>query len=340
MVTDRTLARARGGSEGAFRELTDPYRRELQLHCYRMLGSVQDSEDLLQETLLAAWRGLERFEGRSSVRAWLYRIATNRCLNALRDSGRRTRELAPAPSSAGRELPEPTRQEDPIWLEPYPDVLLEGVADRSAEPQARYETTEAVALAFVTALQHLPPRQRAVLVLRDVLGLRAAEVADTLDASHASVNSALLRARATLEARLGAGQRDRAPLPRSPHERELVGRFAHAFENGDIDGVVELLTADAWLTMPPEPYEYQGRDAIDAFLRNRARLHTHTFRLVPTRANSQPAFGCYINDRQAPIAHAHGLIVLTLEGDRISAITRFLDNSVLPHFGLPRTLRG
>jgi RNA polymerase sigma-70 factor (TIGR02960 family) len=339
-VTEQALARARAGSEEAFRELTDAYRRELQLHCYRILGSVQDAEDLLQETLLAAWRGLEQFEGRSSVRAWLYRIATNRCLNALRDSGRRGREAALEPSRPRLEFPEATRRAEPVWLEPYPDILLGGVADRAAEPHARYETREAVGLAFVTALQHLPPRQRAVLVLRDVLGLRAAEVAEILDSSQASVNSALLRARATLETRLGPGQRDRAPLPSSRHERELVGRFANAFEEGDIERVVELLTDDAWLTMPPEPFEYQGRAAIAAFLHDRASLHTRHYRLIPTRANGQPAFGCYVQDPQAPIARAHGLIVLTLEGNHVSTMTRFLDNGVLPHFGLPRTLRG
>ncbi len=337
-MTEQTLARARAGSEDAFRELTDAYRRELQLHCYRILGSVQDAEDLLQETLLAAWRGLEQFEGRSSVRAWLYRIATNRCLNALRDSGRRTRAAAPATSAARPEFAEATRRSEAIWLEPYPDSLLEGVADRAAEPHARYETREAVGLAFVTALQHLPPRQRAVLVLRDVLGLRAAEVAEILDSSQASVNSALLRARATLETRLEPGRRDHAPLPSSRHERELVGRFASAFENGDIEGVVELLTDDAWLTMPPEPFEYQGRAAIAAFLDDRASLRTRNYRLVATRANGQPAFGCYVKDPQAPIARARGLLVLTLDGNRVSMMTRFLDNGVLPHFGLPRTL--
>jgi RNA polymerase sigma-70 factor (ECF subfamily) len=193
-VTDRTLTRARPGDEEAFRELTDPYRSELQLHCYRILGSVQDAEDLLQETLLAAWRGLERFDARGSLRAWLYRIATNRCLNALRDSARRPRELEPMV-----EPPAPTRRTEPIWLQPYPDVLLDGHPDTSASPEARYETREAVALAFVTALQHLPPRQRAVLVLRDVLGFRTAEVADMLQTSEGAVKGALQRVRATLE---------------------------------------------------------------------------------------------------------------------------------------------
>jgi RNA polymerase sigma-70 factor (ECF subfamily) len=206
---ERILARARAGDEQAFRELTDPYRRELQLHCYRIVGSVQDAEDLLQETLLAAWRGLEGFQERASVRAWLYRIATNRCLNALRDSGRRPQEVPPMVKP-----PEPTRRTEPVWLEPYPDGLLEGVADDSLGPAARYEAREATALAFVSALQHLPPRQRVVLVLRDVLGFRTAEAAEMLDTSDASVKGALQRARATLEARLPGGDGERRRIPR------------------------------------------------------------------------------------------------------------------------------
>jgi RNA polymerase sigma-70 factor (ECF subfamily) len=229
---------------------------------------------------------------------------------------------------------------EPLWLEPYPDVLIEGVADDAPGPEARYETKEAVALAFVSGLQHLPPRQRAVLVLRDVLGFRAAEVADMLDVSEASVNSALQRARATHDARLPA-KRDRAPLPRSASERELLASFAEAFEDGDIRRVVQLLTDDALLTMPPQPLEYQGHDAIAAFLDDRYATHRgRRVRLVPTRANSQPAFGQYIDDAQAPIGRYYGIIVLTLEGDRISAITRFGDSGFLPAFGLPRVLRG
>jgi RNA polymerase sigma-70 factor (TIGR02960 family) len=334
VLTERLLARALAGDEQAFRELTDPYRRELQLHCYRIVGSVQDAEDLLQETLLAAWRGLERFEGRTSVRAWLYRIATNRCLNALRDRGRRPREV---PLMV--DPPEPTRRTEPIWLEPYPDVLLEGVPDGSPGPEARYETKEAIALAFVAALQHLPPRQRAVLVLRDVLGFRTAETADMLDSSEASVKGALQRARATLEARLSARDRERAPLPHSPRERELVGRFADAVEGGDIERIVSLLTDDAWLTMPPYPFEYQGHPAIAAFLRDRAGIRGAPLRLVPTRANGQPAFGCYLPDEHTAIARPYGLMVLTLEGDRLSAITWFGDSSIFRYFGLPRALR-
>jgi RNA polymerase sigma-70 factor (TIGR02960 family) len=338
-VIGRTLTRARAGDEDAFRELTEPYRRELQLHCYRILGSAQDAEDLLQETLLAAWRGLDAFGERASMRAWLYRIATNRCLNALRDSGRRPRNVPPPPETPP-ELPEPTRRAEPIWLEPYPDALLEGSSDSSEDPVSRYETREAIALAFVAALQHLPPRQRAVLVLRDVLGFRAAEAADMLETSEASVNSALQRARAALDDRLPPGGRDRAPALHSPRERELVGRFADAFEGGDIDGVVALLTSDAWLTMPPEPLEYQGRHAIGRFLATvPAGGELERFRLVATRANTQPAFACYLKDRRAPIARAYGLMVLTLEGDHVSAITGFPDTSTFPSFGLPRTLR-
>jgi RNA polymerase sigma-70 factor (TIGR02960 family) len=332
-VTERTSSGAGAGDE--FRELIDPYRAELQLHCYRILGSVQDAEDLVQETLLAAWQGLERFEGRSSLRAWLYRIATNRCLNALRDKSRRPRTVAPM-----AEPPEPTRRTEPIWLDPYPDTLLDTIADTSVGPEARYELKEAVGLAFVTALQHLPPRQRVVLVLRDVLGFRAAEVADMLETSEVAVKGALQRARGTLEARLPAGDREYAPLPRSPRERELVGRFADAVESGDTDNVVSLLTDDAWLTMPPQPFEYQGHAAIAGFLHDRAALRGRSLRLVPTRANGQPAFGCYLPDAAEPIARPYGLMVLTLEGDQISAIAWFGDSSVFPHFGLPQTLRG
>src|SRR5262245_55015217 len=264
VVTESTLSLARTGDDEAFRALTDPYRRELHVHCYRILGSVQDAEDMVQETLLAAWRGLEQYEERDSLRAWLYRIATNRCLNALRDSRRRPRKAPGLPF----EVPEPTRRGEPLWLEPYPDALLEGLAETAPGPEARYETKEAVTLAFVAALQHLPPRQRAVLILRDVLGFQAAEVAEMLESTAVSVNSALQRARAALETRLPA-DRERPPLPRSPRERELAGRFADAVESGDVDGMVAVLTDDALLTMPPLPLIYQGREAIAAFLGHR-----------------------------------------------------------------------
>jgi RNA polymerase sigma-70 factor (TIGR02960 family) len=331
---EATLGRARAGDEEAFRELTQPHRRELQVHCYRILGSMQDAEDLVQETLLAAWRGLEAFEGRSSVTTWLYRIATNRCLNALRARSRRPKEV-----QAMADALEPTRRVDPIWLEPYPDVLLEGIPDRSPGPAARYEARESIELAFIAALQGLPPRQRAVLVLRDVLGFRTAEVAEMLDTSEVSVKGALQRARAALRKRLPGADRERAPRADSAGERRLVGRFADAVESGDVDGMVALLTDDAWLTMPPLPLEYQGHDAIGAFLRHREVLRGRPLRVVPTRANTQPAFGCYLPDTQTAIAHAHALFVLTLEGGQVSAITWFGDKSVFPHFGLPPTLR-
>jgi RNA polymerase sigma-70 factor (TIGR02960 family) len=330
---EAVLARARAGDEEAFRELTEPRRRELQLHCYRILGSVHDAEDLVQETLLAAWRGLEAFEGRASVRSWLYRIATNRCLNALRARSRRPREVP----AMGDSL-QPTRRTEPVWLEPYPDVLLEDIPDRSAGPAARYEAREAVELSFIVALQHLPPRQRAALVLCDVLGFRTAEAADMLDTGEAPVKGALQRARAALEARLPAAYRERAPRPNSARERRLVGRFADAVQSGDVDDLLALLTDDALLTMPPQPLEYQGHDAIAAFLRHRAELRGAPLRVVPTRANTQPAFGCYLPDAQAAIARPYGLIVLTLEGDAIAAITWFADTGVFRHFGLPRTL--
>jgi RNA polymerase sigma-70 factor, ECF subfamily len=333
-VTEQTLARARGGDEAAFRELTDPYRRELQLHIYRIVGSAQDAEDLLQETLLAAWRGLDQFQGRASVRTWLYRIAANRSLDALRASRRR-----PEGPPRMTEMPEPTRRGDPVWLEPFPDVLLEGVADDAPGPEARYQTKEATELAFIVGLQHLAPQQRAVLVLRDVLGFRAAEVADMLDSTEASVNSLLRRARGAFESRLPATGRERAPLPNSKRERDVVGRFAQAIETGDIDGLVALLTDEAWLTMPPAPYEYQGPSAIAAFIRNREAHYGARLRLVPTRANTQPAFGSYLPCPQTDIARPQGLLVLTLLGDQVSAITWFGDCSVFPYFGLPRKLR-
>jgi RNA polymerase sigma-70 factor (ECF subfamily) len=336
---EELLQRARSGDESAFAELAGGFRAELQLHCYRIVGSVQDAEDLVQETLLAAWRGLERFEGRASLRSWLYRIATNRCLNALRDRGRRVPDVS-APPEDGPPPPQPTRLGEPVWLEPYPDVLLEGVLDRSQQPEARYEAREAIGLAFVVGLQRLPPRQRAVLVLRDVLAFRAAEVAEMLKVTEVSVNRTLQRARQALERAVPPGERDVAPLPGSRDERELVGRFTAAFEAGDVPGVVALLTDDAMLTMPPEPLEYQEPLAIRQFLSTvPAGGALERFRLVPTRANGQPAFGCYLRDPHAPIARAYGLMVLTLSGSRVAAITGFPDTSVFRSFGLPRTLR-
>jgi RNA polymerase sigma-70 factor (TIGR02960 family) len=335
-VSEQLLIRAVEGEEDAFRELTDRYRRELQFHCYRILGSVQDAEDALQETMVSAWRGIARFEQRSSLRAWLYRIATNRCLDTLRDAERRP-PPAPEPPFAP---PAPTRMAEATWLEPYPDALLEGVIDTAPGPEARYETRETIELAFIAALQALPPRQRAALLLRDALGFHASEVADMLGGSEDSVKSALKRARSTIEQQQAAQGRQRAPLPESDGERKLVRRFADAWVADDIDTVVALLTDDALVRMPPSPLEYQGRAAIAAFLIATANWRgERRYKLIPTRANTQPAFGCYRDDEHTLIAHAVGLLVLTLEGERISAITNFIDSSVLPRFGLPRTLR-
>jgi RNA polymerase sigma-70 factor (TIGR02960 family) len=237
------------------------------------------------------------------------------------------------------QMPEPTRWNEPLWLEPYPDVLLDGIPDEAPGPEARYETKEAIALAFIVGLQHLPPQQRAVLVLRDVLGYHATEVAEMLELSDASVNSLLRRARSAFDSRLPATGRERAPIPDSKLEREIVARFAESVENGDIDRMVTLLTDDAWLTMPPLPHAYQGHDAIGAFLRGREERRGTPLRVVPTRANTQPAFGAYLPVPETGVARAVGLFVLTIEGDQISAITWFADTSILPQFGLPRTLR-
>ena len=328
-VTGDLMSRARAGDGNAFRELTEPHRRELQVHCYRMLGSLQDAEDALQDTLLAAWQGLEGFEGRASIRTWLYRIATNQCLNARRSASRRQAKEWSIPEY---EPPSPTRLGEVVWLEPFPDSLLELPLD----PQARYEQTESISLAFVTALQVLPPRQLAVLILRDVLGFHANEVADMLDSTVESVNSALKRARASLQRRRPtAVDSEPAPARDSPAEDAIVTRFVDAYESTDLDALVALLTDDVFMSMPPMPLEYEGRDAVARFC---ASLFGsgRRFTLVRTRANGQPAFGAYLSTPTG-IRHGTGLIVLTLAGDRIRAMTHF-ENSVLPWFGLPRSL--
>jgi RNA polymerase sigma-70 factor (TIGR02960 family) len=327
------ISRARAGDGEAFRELTEPHRRELQVHCYRMLGSLQDAEDALQDTLLAAWQGLGGFEGRASLRTWLYRIATNRCLNARRSAGRRPPKEW---DIAGVELPEPTRLREVVWLQPYPDALLEGAIDLPPGPEARYEQTESISLAFVTALQVLPPRQLAVLILRDVLGFHASEVAGMLDSTVDSVNSALKRARATLQRqRPPTAGIEPPPASGSSAEDAIVAKFVRAWESADMGALVTLLTDDVFVAMPPMPFEYQGRDAVTRFCASLFGAGRR-FDLVPARANGQPAFGAYL---RAPtgIRHGTGLYVLTLTGDRICAMTRF-DNSVLPWFGLPRSL--
>lgn len=328
------MALAKAGDKAAFGDLVAPVLGELKVHCYRILGTLQDAEDALQETLLAAWKGLPRFEGgRSSLRGWLYTIATNRCLNARRSRGRRPDMGL---TNSHLDLPEPTRSGEIVWVEPIPDAFLEGIADSTPGPEARYESREAISLAFITALQLLPPRQRSVLILRDVLGFRAAEVAHFLDSTEESVTSALKRARATLS-RLRLPEAARFPAAGSPAERDLVERFTRAFEENDVSGIVALLTEDVRLTMPPLPLEYEGRERAARFLTAVISWGGPECRLVHTRANRQPAFGLYVRDPRARVLHAVGLLVLTLDSGNISALTRF-DNSVLPYFGLRRTL--
>ncbi len=332
MVAADLISRARAGDSDAFRELTEPHRRELQVHCYRMLGSFQDAEDTVQDPLLAAWQGLGGFEGRASLRTWLYRIATNQCLNTRRSASRRPAREWNIP---GVDQPEPTRLGEVVWLEPYPDVLLEGAIEVPPGPEARFEHTEAISLAFVTALQVLPPRQVAVLVLRDVLGYHASEVAGMLDSTAESVNSALKRARASLQRQPAPAA---GPPPAgSPSEEAIVAKFVSAYESADLGALVALLTDDVFISMPPMPFEYAGRDIVARFcgaLFGAGRKVD----LVPTRANGQPAFGVYLRAATG-IRHGTGLFVLTLTADRICAMTRF-DNSVLPWFGLPRSLPG
>jgi RNA polymerase sigma-70 factor (ECF subfamily) len=333
LMPTELIARAKAGDDEAFRALTDPHRRELQVHCYRMLGSLQDAEDALQDTLLSAWQGLAGFEGRASMRSWLYRIATNRCLDAMRSARRRP---AKAWDVAGIDPPVPTRLGEVAWLEPYPDALFDDALDVPVGPEARYEQRESISLAFVTALQLLPPRQLAVVVLRDVLGFHADEVAEMLDTTVDSVTSALKRGRASLHARRASGgERDPAPVTGSPEEQALVAEFVRVYESADLDALVAMLTDDVFMSMPPIALEYEGRDPVGRFL---AAIMPpgRRFDLVPTRANGQPAFGTYLR-RPDGASVCTGLFVIALRGERISALTRF-ERSVLPWFGLPSSL--
>ncbi|MFF0457315.1 RNA polymerase subunit sigma-70 [Nocardia africana] len=318
-MTDSSTTR--GVDERTFRELTEPYRAELRTHCYRMLGSMYDAEDALQETLLAAWRGMAEFQQRSSVRTWLYRIATNRCLNFRRTALRRP--VTPLPFDA----PEPTRRGEVSWLQPCPDALL--------DPQQVLSARASLELAFIALLQQLPPRQAAVLVLCDVLEFSSAEVAGMLGLTPIAVKAVLQRARERLSRSVGEQS---GPVPESPAERRLGERFARAFEAADVGAVVALLTDEAWLTMPPWPHEYHGRAAIGEFLRGIPAFRDRAeIRLQSVRANAQPAFGCY-SRRADGSFRATGLLVTTYGPDGISALTHFPPAENFPRFGLPLAL--
>jgi len=327
VAPDDLIAKAQAGDESAFRTLTEPHRRELRVHCYRLLGSFQDAEDALQDSLLAAWQGLAQFEARASLRTWLYRIATNHCLNLRRSTARRSPKEWDIP---GVEPPKPTGVAEVVWLEPFPDALLAQGATAFIDPEASFERTESISLAFVTALQLLPPRQVAVLVLRDVLGFQAQEVADMLDITVESVTSVLKRARAGLQGRMP--ERQKAPDAGSAAEVALVAKFVSAYEAADLEAVVALLTDDVFIRMPPMPFEYTGRALVGDFC---ARIFGagRRFDLVLTRANGQPAVGTYLRGAHGT-SFGIGMFVLTLEGDGIAAMTRF-EASVLPAFGLP-----
>jgi RNA polymerase sigma-70 factor (TIGR02960 family) len=326
------ISRAQAGDEEAFRALTEPHRRELLVHCYRMLGSIQDAEDALQDTLAGAWQGLGSFGGRASMRTWLYRIATNRCLNALRTAKRRPAKAWDVP---GLDAPDPTRLGEVPWLEPFPETLLEGAYDLPLGPEARFEQTESISLAFVTALQLLPPLQLAVLVLRDVLGFPASDVAGMVDRSVESVTSALKRARSTLEkSRPALAERARPLASGDAAERDLIARFVTAYEAADVAGVVALLTDDVFMSMPPIPLEYVGLDPVGGFLE--LLFGARQFSLIPSRANGQPAFGAYVADPDGA-RRASGLITVTVTDSGISEMRRF-ENSLFDRFGLPLVL--
>jgi len=332
------LEAARGGDEDAFRRLVEPHRRELNAHCYRMLGSVHDAEDALQETLLRAWRGLGGFEGRSSLRAWLYRIATNTCLNLIESRPKRVLPVDYGPAGDPHEQTAAPLVES-AWVEPFPDELL-GSEDASVSPEARYEVRESVELAFVAALQHLPARQRAVLILRDVLGFSAGEVAEALETTPEAVYSALQRAHKAVEERLPE-QSQQNTLRELGDEgiRDVVDRYVDAWERNDVEAVAAMLTDDAVLEMPAIPTWFRGRDSIAAYLSRRPLAPGENWRLVPTRANGQLAFGYYMFDDERGAYVAHHVVVLTLEGSQIREISAFHLPHVMPYFGLPDQIR-
>jgi RNA polymerase sigma-70 factor, ECF subfamily len=337
-MTERTLlAAARGGDEAAFRRLIEPHRGAIHALCYRMLGSPHDADDALQDSLVRAWRALPRFAGRSEVRTWLYRIATNVCLDAI---ARRPRRLLPidhgSPASTGAE--EPSEALDPaLWVEPYPDELM-APEEEAAGPEARYAQRETLELAVVAALQHLPPRQRCVLVLRDVLSFSAKEVAEMLGTSPVSVNSALQRAREAIEGRLPrASQQENLRRLGDARLRELVADIIEAFEHGDVEAILAMLAEDATFSMPPYAAWYQGRERVAAsWLMPSDR--PADLRFLPTRANGQLALGVYKRDEESNRYRPIALEVLSLRGELIAEVTSFRDPELVRLFGLPHEL--
>jgi RNA polymerase sigma-70 factor (ECF subfamily) len=327
------LEAARGRDDGVFERLIEPHRAGLQAHCYRMLGSVPDAEDALQEALLRAWRGLPRFEGRSSLRSWLYSIAMNVCLRMIERRPKRVLPVDYGPPGDPHDAPEGPLVER-LWLDPYPD---EAVADGLASPEARYEQRESVELAFVAALQHLPARQRAVLLLRDVLGFAPGEIAAVLDASPASIYSALQRAHRAVEERLPArSQQATLRAIGDQRLRDLVERYVNAWEEGDVAAIVALLTEDTSFSMPPRPSWYRGRAAVGAFLAAYPLARPRRWRVLPARANGQIAFGVYLSDTGGTRYVAHAIELLALDGGaRIADVTAFHQPEAFARFGLP-----
>jgi len=339
------LDAARDGDEDAFRRLVAPFERQLHAHCYRMLGSVQDAEDALQDALLRAWRGLRRFEGRSSLRSWLYTIATNACLTAVARRSKRVLPVDYGPAADPHEGPGRPLVES-VWVEPYPDERLE---DGRAAPAARYEQRESVELAFVAALQHLAPRQRAVLILREVLGFSAREVAETLETTVASVNSALQRARAAVDERLPPESQQSALRMLGDDElRELAGRYADAWERGDVDTIVSMLAEDAVVAMPPMATWFEGSDGVRTFLAGfafaqrwsgeRFEAGARRVRVLPVRASGQLAFATYRWDEESASFRPQAIQVLALRAGQIVDITGFVTPDAFPRFGLPGEL--
>lgn len=338
------LAAARQGDSLQFSELAESYRRELQVHCYRILGSLHEAEDMVQETMLKAWKRLDSYEGRASFRSWLYKIATNSCLDFL--DQKKSRRLLPFEQRSPSDPKTPILPPSPeiSWLEPFPDEWL---GDKSAiNPEARYSNTESISLAFLTALQTLPPRQRAVLILRDVLDFSANETSEVLELTTSSVNSALHRARTTLSQRYPQGEMEALTMSSTDEKtQQLLDHFVQAWESADVKGLVALLKADAALAMPPSPSWYQGQSAIGMFVAMTVFSDGGMFpgqainrwRLLPTHANGSPAFAIYQRDEKNEY-QSFGLIALTIVGNKLSQIISFIDPSLPPLFGFPAKL--